>query len=622
MEEHPVPIRRRVVLCIVSLALLGLVRSDRAEGRGRPSRAALRKASHTTPPAPLAPPPRGRSTPQAFSDWVFWYHHNADRLEAEVAPAHRITPDGITPHAYVAVLETLRALIADQHASEGIRADALRALARGLRDAQDVGILVRRLDDPTEGHRVRAGAVMGLGMMVRAAPPLVLPDSAWESARRALLRVAESDHEMPRLRGLAFCSLALLATQPGSGTAPEDAARSIATWMSRPDLQHDVSVGALHALTLLPPDAVGPEVRERLGAIVREGTVGKDRMPNVMRSYAAAALGRVGDAGTLEALLTALRRRRGVSASVQRSVAIALGRLGPRLPIEERTSIVNAALERLERAKDDTTRHFLLMALPRLLVAGSTADAATLLDRTQIERVLFRVMDKGKHMDRCYGALALGLAVRHLPAVGAHGKIDEFRQRAVESLRVGLHDKQLNQRVAFMMALGLARDTDRVPTLRMMAADRQRSQSVRAYALLALALVAPTRETHRLALQQVQVAVGEVHGRMAARVLGLTGNSASASTITLLGRALRGGLSWVPAGEAAVALARTGRAEAADLLMSTAVDRREQDLFRSLAVAGLGRIVDPEHVPTLTRLTEGLNYRASTDLISHLLGIL
>jgi hypothetical protein len=39
-------------------------------------------------------------------------------------------------------------------------------------------------------------------------------------------------------------------------------------------------------------------------------------------------------------------------------------------------------------------------------------------------------------------------------------------------------------------------------------------------------------------------------------------------------------------------------------------------------VAGLGRILDPEHIPTLTRLTEGLNYRASTDLINELLGYL
>ena len=77
MHKHPWPNGRCLVLCIVLLPLLGLVRP--AEARGGPTRAVLRKASYTTPPSPVS---GRRRSPAAFTDWVFWYHHNADRLEA------------------------------------------------------------------------------------------------------------------------------------------------------------------------------------------------------------------------------------------------------------------------------------------------------------------------------------------------------------------------------------------------------------------------------------------------------------------------------------------------------------------------------------------------------------
>ena len=49
---------------------------------------------------------------------------------------------------------------------------------------------------------------------------------------------------------------------------------------------------------------------------------------------------------------------------------------------------------------------------------------------------------------------------------------------------------------------------------------------------------------------------------------------------------------------------------------------REAVPTRATALAGLGRLLDAEFHPSLARLTMWMNYRASTDLINQLYGIL
>jgi HEAT repeat protein len=75
-------------------------------------------------------------------------------------------------------------------------------------------------------------------------------------------------------------------------------------------------------------------------------------------------------------------------------------------------------------------------------------------------------------------------------------------------------------------------------------------------------------------------------------------------------------------GEAAAALARLGSPEAREALLRLATDPKETAPTRAAAMAGLGRLLDPNFAPSLARLTLWLNYRASTDLINQLYALL
>ena len=51
-------------------------------------------------------------------------------------------------------------------------------------------------------------------------------------------------------------------------------------------------------------------------------------------------------------------------------------------------------------------------------------------------------------------------------------------------------------------------------------------------------------------------------------------------------------------------------------------DKKAQDLTRALACAGLGVIGDLEWLPSLSRITLDLNYRASTDAINEIASLI
>ena len=78
-------------------------------------------------------------------------------------------------------------------------------------------------------------------------------------------------------------------------------------------------------------------------------------------------------------------------------------------------------------------------------------------------------------------------------------------------------------------------------------------------------------------------------------------------------------------GQVVLALAKIGNEDAVAPLIKLALNegrKKEQDLTRALATAGLGVIGDLESIPSLTRLSKNVNYRASTDLINEVLSII
>ena len=75
-------------------------------------------------------------------------------------------------------------------------------------------------------------------------------------------------------------------------------------------------------------------------------------------------------------------------------------------------------------------------------------------------------------------------------------------------------------------------------------------------------------------------------------------------------------------GQVVLALAKIGDARAVDPLVTLLEDEKQQDLTRALACAGLGVIGDLEWLPSLSRISLDVNYRASTDLINEVLSLI
>lgn len=71
-----------------------------------------------------------------------------------------------------------------------------------------------------------------------------------------------------------------------------------------------------------------------------------------------------------------------------------------------------------------------------------------------------------------------------------------------------------------------------------------------------------------------------------------------------------------------IALARVGDERALPKLVTMLRDKNEKDLTRALACAGLGIVGDMEWVPSLSRISKDINYRASVDAINEVLSIL
>ena len=83
-----------------------------------------------------------------------------------------------------------------------------------------------------------------------------------------------------------------------------------------------------------------------------KGRLYKENVNDLIRSYAAHSLGKIGtrkDIATLEAVLTT---RRGMSKNVQRSAAIGLGLLGRQVAGEARVDVAKALLKSYDKVKD------------------------------------------------------------------------------------------------------------------------------------------------------------------------------------------------------------------------------------------------------------------------------
>jgi len=615
------------------------------------------------PPPTTAPdnnnPQRGKLTPASFEDWTFWYHNNKSDLEnLKWALYHRMSSDnplfvsdrdstgargGQTRWTEKAVLEavipTLLWAMDEKNAGhQDTESAAYIALAKVARDPAQIPMIFEGLNKAAKHNQVVIeSAALALGLLRRAEKEDQFTAKELDGVREKLFAVFEDSEYQVRTRGFAVVSIGLLGDQPtGSGDYANDtAAAQRATTEHLFELlkgnypSEDLLVGVMLAIGLQPATSVLPEQREVLANCAYKGRLFRDQAQNLTRAYAAQALGRIGTKDDIRTLNNVMTAKRNVDQNTQRSAAIGLGLLGRLVSGEDRVEVAQTLLKSIDRIKDKSTKNFGIISLAYLLVEDIKAKTTDVIGNTKADEYLLETAAKGSYLHRSFGALALGLVVREISDELEVDAYQEFREKALTLLREGVASKRGDKkgRAAFCTAVGIARDSRSRDALREIVEDTAGDKMLRSYAALGIGLIGePTAADAKAIAEAMRERSSEELRRQAAVALGLLGNPKIAGTnkdaVELLLEELKDARTQSHKGQVVLALASIGDHRAIEKLVDLVKDQNEQDLTRALACAGLGLIGDLEWIPSLSRASKNINYRASTDLVNELLSIL
>jgi len=369
------------------------------------------------------------------------------------------------------------------HDDAFVRAAAVVAVGR-VGGPDVVPRLVETLGDP---HRfVRDRAILALGA------------TGSEKAGEILLRIARTGAHRsrggrrisPDARPLAILALGLLRRYGVEG--PYDAAvAELVSAAKKRDLEEIGGAGLLHGIL-----APGSRVEAVTLRIARD-----QNAPDPVRARAVERLGTLKSRAALPILQRTLT---GSRLELRRSAAIALAEV-------EHDLVLPRIMTAFELEKEPLTRGFLLLAIAR-----QGGEKAT--------RFLARQLEEGPVVLRPWAALALGFAARK----GDRIALEELRRASLPTADQG----------AVWIALGLARDADSIPALKV-AVAKIGSPRARSHAATALALVGGQRARHVLLSRWPEEKSAGVK-IVIAQCLGVMGNDEDAGVLlsTLRGSTL------------------------------------------------------------------------------------
>ena len=624
-------------------------------GGGAPSGAPSPVSPGVTPPSLPTGTGPGRRPSLTFESWMFWYEANKEGIEQlkEQIYARNISEDPLSVLAGARdpvgstggatqptrtklathILPALRwAMDAANSRDDDVASTAFIALAKDTAEPADIERLRAGLARGAAARTplVRECAALALGLLRRAEPARQFAAAELDRVRAHLFEVLEDGDEFAeRARGYAALSLGLLGDQPTGRAGEEGSALEAGRATSlrllevlrRPHPGLDLPVALLLALGLQAREHVPQEALEALGEAALRGRVaGRDLAP-VAASYAALALGRLGDVQAVKPL-SLLLTGRSTDLHVRRSAAIALGVLGRQLGSAGRVELARTLSDAYGRVQDASTRSFALMSLAYLCAADQAEGRTGVLLEARTGALLLAEAESGSAMQRPYAALALGWILRAMGDTPSTEAFNDLRHSATQQLRAGLAAKDLEprQRAAFAVGLGMARDTGARGALLGLVTDRRADKDLRGYAAVGLGLMGPGGSEVTQGLRALLAERGsEDLTQHAAVALGLVRDGGA---VPQLLETLRSTETQHLKGQMILALARIGDARAVEPLIALLRDGAAGADTRALACAGLGVVGDLEWIPSLARVSRDLNYRAAVDLVKEVLTIL
>jgi HEAT repeat protein len=306
--------------------------------------------------------------------------------------------------------------------------------------------------------------------------------------------------------------------------------------------------------------------------------------------------------------------------ALRSSAVIALARLAPLLTSDQRQEAASVLRKALPRESHWLVEGLGNVALGSLLAADAAAGSDRLLTETDLERHLFREAKEGNSLTRPFAALALGVALHGL--VPATRTLAVFRTDATRALTRGLEAGHGADDVvgAYAVALGLAGADAARPQLLAVLKNVNRGAGLRGHCALALGQIGnATPEDVAVLTDAMEERLSSfVHVQSAAALAILGAPEARPRLLhQLQDKHARDALAAV-----ASALGRLRDPAATEALLALAKGRSPYLNVRTMSVAALGLIYDPELRPSRVRFTRHANYPSRTPSLSQLFDII
>jgi HEAT repeat protein len=460
-------------------------------------------------------------------------------------------------------------------------------------------------------QEVRETAALALGISARPealGTLIALHRSTPEGCRLA----ARSEAVEDRMRAFAGYGLGLLALRNADLRIKTEVFAALdATLLDPLEKSRDVKIAALHGIRLLDLRAGGPAGERRLlwralAALERELDREVTRTWQVVQAHVPPAIARLLGRGQSVDHLRMKRRFAKLldpglrqNHALAQSAALALGVLcEPPERVADEAPFVQALRQYHADGKDVQARMFCLIALGQIGGAGAI-------------ELLARALDKGNDTERCWAALALGLAAR---GAGEAAQGNLRRDAAQAILRSLSRAKTPDLIGSHAIGLGLSGWVEAAPRLRALLDEHEKQDDVAGHLCIALALLRdpdatePIRQVVARALRRPDLM------RNSAGALALIGDK---SAIDLLIGLLRGGdLNTARLSAFARALGWIGDRRTLDPLLELLPDTRLTMLSRAYVAAGLGAVCDPEPLPWHSHISVDANYRAEVETLT------
>jgi hypothetical protein len=495
-----------------------------------------------------------------------------------------------------------------------------RALGRLARDGAEVELLMSAATKAGTDINENESAIIGLGLLRRTAPDHRLDEATLARVRRTLLLALDHAGLATRARSLAALSLGLLADQ--GGPSPDPIARDLWERIGSGYASDEIPVSILRALSRWGPDTLDDSVREGMRRLALTGYVGRARFGSAARAHAMLSFACSETAPTPSILLATLLSQR-LPDGPRLGALVALGVRAPALPPALRMEAVRRIGDVMGKEPSRSPYGPAgFLALARLAAADLDAESGLVLEESHVGDLLLAGLSDASLEMRPYAMLGLAIAGRRTPKSMEVRAYHEFRVKALKALRVLAHAEAgaPEARGAYLVALGLLGDEDSIGLLCERGRDHSGPDAPRGFACESLGLVGRTSPEATSALREI---AGEHHGEgwvrgKALRALARLGASGFAAQ-SIADELREGGAVWRMTTLAA-ALGECGRIEGVEPLVRTVRETATKDDVRAAACEALGRLCDPELIPSIARMGEGAVELPSNEALAVLLG--